>query len=239
MKQILTVQATQLTPGSAAFMLAGLALSLGFSIIVIRFFLRRDADYAGAKPFPLDALTVFSLLFYTCVYGWTHLNYVVSFSQFLLVFSYLSMLFITAYIDLRTKAIYDIILLLYAPVLLFFVFFEDAYTIRDSLLSMLIGGGFYAIIYLAARLIYKREAFGQGDIFLMALAAVFMKPMMTVIACFLSFYIAALFLLISYPFRRKMDSMAEIPFGPYICLSSWVFFLYGDRVMDWIYGFLV
>lgn len=228
----------RMTPASAALMFAGLALSLGFSIGVIHFFWKRDADCDGAKPFPGDALTVLSLFLYASAYVWTYLHYVVNLSSFLLVFAYLTMLFITAYIDLRTKAIYDIILLLYAPVLLFFVYFEDAYIIRDSLLSMLTGGGFYAVIYVVARFIYKREAFGQGDIFLMSLAAIFMKPMMTIIACFLSFYIAAVFLLISYLFNRKMDTMSEIPFGPYICLSSWIFFLYGDRIMGWIYGFL-
>ncbi len=216
------------------YMLLGLVFVLASSMFIIKFFLKNEESYDNKKIFPKDATTIITFLVCIIAYIVSFNNIYVDIKTYILLILYISMLFITSYIDLRTKYIYDAILIVYGILFLILVFMIDNFDIKVSLMSMFIGGAFYGIIYIISKIIYKREAFGQGDIILVAVSSMFFTPLNTVISAFLSFYYAALFIIIMLIFGKKMDKMSEVPFGPYICLASVTVLNYGDLILNTI-----
>lgn len=208
------------------------------SLSIIYYLLKKDDDYGEFKIFPIDYISLISLLFYVAGYILTYQHVVTDIMTLILVSSYISMLFICSYIDLRTKYIYDIVLIIAAIIIFISLYFIDGFTIRDSLLSLLLGGAFYAIIYVLAKLFYKREAFGKGDVLLMGVGSLVLSPMQTLIACFLSFYVAAVVILILFIAGKRQEKLAEIPFGPYICISLLIMFNYGEEIINFFHRIL-
>lgn len=146
------------------------------------------------------------------------------------LFNMLSVIGLTDYL---TYYIYDNVLFGYAILLFLLKFALGKMNFVESLFLLLIGGAIYGIIYLIARLIYKREAFGLGDVYLIAIISALMSYRTILVALFSPFYIAPVFLLLKLIVDRSGTKLkSEIPFGPYICLGAWVTFLYGDALVD-------
>jgi len=100
------------------------------------------------------------------------------------------------------------------------------------LLGFAVGFGVYLGIYLIAKAVYKKEAFGFGDVELMGSVGLILGLRGSVEALFLSFYIAVLGIvimkLLGGAIRRKM----EIPFGPYMCAAAFLVSLYEQPIYD-------
>lgn len=220
-------------------MVFALLLSLLISYFAVRFLLKLDEDYGELKQFPIDYVSVLVVLIYGVLFVLSYRRNVYDMQTYFFFTCYFTMLLITAYVDLRTKYIYDLVLFVSTILLFAISFFIEAFNIKNSLISMSFGALFYGLIYLIARLIYKREAFGQGDIVLMAVASMPLDPAKTLLSCFLSFYLAAIFLLFGFILRLKKSGSNEIPFGPYICLSSVIMWTYGDEIVFFINSLLL
>jgi leader peptidase (prepilin peptidase)/N-methyltransferase len=147
-----------------------------------------------------------------------------------------SMLLITALMDFDHMIIVD-------QVLIFFSLFAAAYAIfsEASLLYHIFGFAagflFYLLIYLAARLIYKREAFGFGDVLLMGSAGLFLGLGKAVVASLVSFYVSLIVIIIMMLAGKKKISKLEIPFGPHICTAVFITSLFGDVFLDFYFSF--
>ena len=149
-----------------------------------------------------------------------------------MLFNMLSVIGLTDYLTLY---IYDNVLFGYAVLVFLLKFALGKMNFVESLFLLLIGGALYGIIYLIARLIYKREAFGLGDVYLIAIISALMSYRTILVALFSPFYIAPVFLLLKLIIERSSTNLklkSEIPFGPYICLGAWVTYLYGDALVD-------
>lgn len=102
----------------------------------------------------------------------------------------------------------------------------------DSLLGVLIGGGFFLLIAFAAPLIYKTEAMGLGDVKLMAVIGLWLGLKATVLALGTAFIVAALFCVFVI-FKMKAGGKTQIPFGPFICIGAAVSMLYSEQIVHW------
>lgn len=215
-------------------MVFALLLSLLISYFAVRFLLSLDEDHGELKQFPIDYVSILVLSIFTVFFVLSYRRNVYDIQTYLFFTCYFSMLLITAYIDLRTKYIYDMVLVVATVLMLLIGFFIEGFNIKNAFISMFFGALFYGLIYVVARLIYKREAFGQGDIVLMAVSSLPLDSVKTLLSCFLSFYLAAVFLLVAFLLRVKKNDSNEIPFGPYICLSSVIMWTYGEEIMAFI-----
>ncbi len=218
--------------------IAGLVSTILLSVIVISYLLKKDEDYGEFKIFPIDYVSIISFVFLIFFYVITYTELEPNLLITVIIVLYISMLFICAYIDIRTHFIYDIVLVVFGTVLFILACFVPSFEIIEAIKSMLIGGGFYTLIYIISKLVYKREAFGKGDILLMTVGAILLRPIMTLIACFMAFYIAALFILLMYLFGKKIEKISEVSFGQYICLSLIIMLAYGLEIVNFIEGLL-
>lgn len=138
-------------------------------------------------------------------------------------------LILIAYVDLYTKTIADITLWSLFAISASALFFLEGNVIAN-VLSGIWGLVFYGFIYFAAKLWYKKEAFGTGDVWLMGGVGLFVSWRQGIMISFFSFYIALLIILILRLMGRKKKLMEEIPFGPYIVLSYLVVYYWGDKI---------
>lgn len=152
---------------------------------------------------------------------------------------FFNMLYIVTVIDYFTMYIYESVLFSYAGLLFISKIVLGEMSFITSLYLLLISGGLYGIIYIIAKWIYKREAFGLGDVYLMAIIGAVMSFKTIALAVCLPFYIAPIFLLVRYlANRNKSFFKSEIPFGPYMCLGAWIAFIYGDIIMNWYFNMI-
>ena len=101
----------------------------------------------------------------------------------------------------------------------------------DSVVGMLVGGGFlYGVgaLYEKAR---KQEGIGGGDIKLMAMAGAFTGwegALFTIFGGSLVASVVGVFLMA----RRRTGGQTPIPFGPFLSAASFLYLLCGDRLIQ-------
>lgn len=149
----------------------------------------------------------------------------------LLYVSLWSMLLVTAVIDFDHMIICDSILIAFSLIGLVCVVL-----LKNDLLGHLIGAlsGFavYFIIYFVAKLVYKKEAFGFGDVLLMCSVGLFLGWKNALLACMAAFWVAIIFVAVfRIPFKNADGEKKEIPFGPSICIASFIISLYGNEII--------
>lgn len=105
--------------------------------------------------------------------------------------------------------------------------------VKTSLLGFLIGGGFYLLIF-----IITNGNMGGGDIKLMAALGLWLGPVDTGIAIFLTFIIGAIFsvFLLATKIKSRKDA---IPFGPFIVLGTFITLLYKTQLIDFYFKLMI
>lgn len=139
-----------------------------------------------------------------------------------------SILVMVIFIDIDHKLIFDrfsVFVILLAVVYHIYVSEISLYNIG---LGFLIGGGILFVISLLG-------AMGGGDIKIMASFGLLLGFPKVVLALYLSFIIGGIISLI-YIIICKIRSQKinrEIPFGPYLCIGTWITFYYGENIFLW------
>ncbi|MGX8795620.1 prepilin peptidase [Fusibacter sp. JL298sf-3] len=141
----------------------------------------------------------------------------------------LSNLLIIAFIDGYTQTILDASLLTLAAFSVLATWPVDV----TNVLGFLWGIGFYGSIYWGARWVYKREAFGSGDVYLMAIMGFYLGWPLSLLASLLSFYIALIIVVLFTFIKGRKWGSVEIAFGPYIVAAVVLAEHFGQRVMEW------
>lgn len=147
--------------------------------------------------------------------------------------SFWSMLFIVAMIDYDHMIIMDKVIIFFAIIhLIGIIILKDSFLMHIS--GALVGFAFYAAIYYISKMVYKKEAFGFGDVILLSSIGLVLGVKKTILVGFLSFYVALICILLTKFKNRKISLKTEIPFGPYVCFSAFLVSIYGNE----IYGFI-
>jgi len=149
-----------------------------------------------------------------------------------------SMLLITALIDYDHKVIMDSVLLVFSIPMVFGIVFRDM-SAREYLLGAAAGFGAYLAIYLLARLMYKKEAFGFGDVLLMGTTGLFLGSGKIIVAAIMPFYIALAAIIAGKLLGKKVKRKDEIPFGPFICMAAYITSIFGNQITDFFGGILL
>ena len=150
---------------------------------------------------------------------------------------FISVLLIIAIIDLKHMVIHDmmtvvvgILALIMLPVL--------KLSLKDHLLGAVLGFCVFSCIYWIAGIVFRREAFGLGDVFLMSAVGLFLGLRNAALAMIFSFYTAFIVIIILRIFRVKLKRSREIPFGPFICAGACIALFFGESIMDFYFGLI-
>lgn len=146
--------------------------------------------------------------------------------------AFISVLMVIAIVDYYTKTIADITLYVLFGITLFTVIFTRTSQWETHLYGALWGGAFYGTIYVLAKVIYKREAFGFGDVLLMIGIGGYFSFFQSVLISFLAFYVGLIILLIGKLLGQKKTLEDEIPFGPFMIIATLIMLFYGGTLMS-------
>ena len=134
-------------------------------------------------------------------------------------------------VDLKTKTIVVPSLLIGGGISAVLAF-ASGMGIMDIALGGAVGFGVYYAIYAVAKLWYKREAFGYGDVLFMGAIGLFLGPWMTLLAGFLTFYVALVWIVIQKTIGRILSVKSEIAFAPYMAVAAWLTALFGNQIIE-------
>jgi leader peptidase (prepilin peptidase)/N-methyltransferase len=101
----------------------------------------------------------------------------------------------------------------------------------------LLGGGILLLIRIVGSAVMKREAMGDGDPPVGALVGLLVGGFAGVgsvaLCLLLSFIIGSIIGLVPMIWRRRFDSMKEVPFTPALFLAGWIALLWGPQIVNW------
>lgn len=192
--------------------------------------LRGSCRYCGKKissRYPaVEALNAF---LYVCFF----LKYGIS-SELFFSAIFISALIVIFFTDLETSTIHD-----WASITAGaagFLYGVVTGNVADSIFGILIGGCFIYLLRTAGSWIYKREAMGEGDIWLAAALGAYLGPRSIVLTLFLSFIIAAAgsLILIAFKLKTRED---EIPFGPSLVAAAAISMFFGNIILRFYLGY--
>lgn len=133
------------------------------------------------------------------------------------------LLFKIAYIDFKTQYIYISDLSILAVVVsLYKIYIGD---MLSSAFAAAAAGIFGYVIYKISYLIYQEEAFGLGDVFLLAILGCYWSWPLIVHFIYFSFLLAGIIGLVVLAFTRNRKY--RIAFGPVLSISVFLYYLWG------------
>lgn len=102
--------------------------------------------------------------------------------------------------------------------------------IKNHIIGFFVVSGFMMVCLVVSRLAKGIDAFGGGDIKLMAVAGLFMGVKQVV----LGFVLGCVFGVIIHGIRMKIYKEENIlAFGPYLCAGLFVAIMFGDVIIEW------
>lgn len=111
---------------------------------------------------------------------------------------------------------------------------------RSWLHGLLGAAGGYAVLWVIrflASVVVGKEAMGLGDLNLLAMFGAFFGWQSLLLIVLLSSLVGAVIgLYIKY--TRRLGRFAEIPFGPYLVIAALVYLLYGQELVEMLWGHL-
>jgi len=193
--------------------------------------LRGRCRHCGARiawRYPLiEALAGLLTLFLFRSHGWQ--------AQFFIELLFAYSLLVIFFIDLDTMLIPDVISLPGIAIGLATTFFTPRLAWLDSLLGILVGGGFFYLIAIGYEWLRGQEGLGGGDIKLLAMIGAFLGlpgVVFTILAGSVSGTIVGL-----YVMRRNHQGLTTmLPFGPFLALGALGYLFWGETLVAWYWG---
>ena len=141
------------------------------------------------------------------------------------------------FVDLEHMLIHDALTLFVALAGVGSIFAADVMPWYENVIGCLVWGGAFAAVYFVAKSVYKREAMGTGDIFLMAALGLLLGWKCTFIVLLVSSIVGSIVLLTLAKIKKEQGK--EYPFGPFIVFGAFVAMFFGDAVIDFYLGMFV
>ncbi len=111
------------------------------------------------------------------------------------------------------------------------------WSLGQSALGILAGGGTLWAVACIGEKILKKEAMGMGDVKLMSYVGAVAGWKMAFLTIFLGSLLGAIISLI-FIFTKRLQRQSQIPFGPFLSLGVWISFLFGEKLINWYWGFV-
>ncbi|MCX7905902.1 MAG: prepilin peptidase [Elusimicrobiales bacterium] len=160
---------------------------------------------------------ILTLIFYI---KWWHLNYWWFFGSILIIY----LLVIISVIDIEIMMLSDLFSYLLALLGLIFSFsnpmFEGVFhkKLLSSFLGIFLGAGFMYLLMVLAKFIYKKEAVGEGDVFLMGGIGSIVGYSGIFDIIFISSFLGTIYGVYLIILKRASKHSA-IPFGPFLAIA--------------------
>ena len=107
----------------------------------------------------------------------------------------------------------------------------------EQVLGLVFGFGLLWLVRWFGGKVFKREAMGMGDVFLMGAVGALFGPVAVLVTLILSSVLGSIvgvgMIALS---KTKIGKFVEIPYGPYICMGCLVWMFWGPQLVNWYLG---
>jgi leader peptidase (prepilin peptidase)/N-methyltransferase len=148
---------------------------------------------------------------------------------YLAAFLFTAALIVITFIDFDHQIIPDVISLPGIPVFFLLAVFVMDMGFLDSLLGLLVGGGFLYVIAVGYELLTKREGMGGGDIKLLAMIGAFLGWKSLFFVVFMSSILGAAVGIVLILIKGK-DMKYAVPFGPFLSIAAVMYLFVGREL---------
>lgn len=150
-------------------------------------------------------------------------------------FVFIAFILAVAVVDCLTRYIYDSMLIAAVLVCYPLLYFVKHVGLADILFGVLWGFSSYGLIYVITKFIYREEVFGQGDVLFNCFICGYLGLIPGVIASFLTFFVALLFVITRWIQDRSAQGKIEIPLAPAMAVSAVLSLYYYDYFIELIF----
>lgn len=178
--------------------------------------------------YPLVELTT-GILFTLC--GWYFFPDILHSTFYILVVSCLIIIFVY---DLKHSIIPNEIVYSGIIVAILYRLFRDLGQFLNPLVAALVAGAFFFLIILISR----GKWMGMGDVKLAVFMGLVLGWPKILLALFLAFLVGA-FVSIILMILKKKTLKSQIPFGPFLALSTIIAIFWGNVLIDWYLNLLL
>lgn len=152
-------------------------------------------------------------------------------------FGFVSLLVVASYVDLRHRIVPDQTSIWAVPFGVLGAFLLERLgatdwtvpTWREAVLGAALGGGFFALTALVARILKGQEALGWGDVKLMAMIGAFLGPVPGVLVVMLVGSVVGSIVGIAATLIQRRRTY--LPFAPPLALAAVAYVLYGELLV--------
>lgn len=106
----------------------------------------------------------------------------------------------------------------------------------ESLVGIVVGGGFLFVVAFAYEKIKRREGLGGGDVKLAAMFGAFFGWQAVMMILLIASVLGSLIGLMVVAFKRNW--LYQIPFGPFLAAAAYLQFFFGDPILQWYLSLL-
>lgn len=155
--------------------------------------------------------------------------------SFIFQVTFVSMLLVVFFTDLENQVVPDAVTLPGIAVGLVYNYFDQ--NLFSAIEGMMLGWLLLYLVGLAGKYIFKKDALGEGDLYVAALLGAFLGWDKLLLALFLAYILAAIVsmaLLIS----GKVKIGQAIPFAPALAVGGAIALFFGSRLLAWYGGWL-
>lgn len=155
----------------------------------------------------------------------------------LVYFLLVAVLIAVTFIDIDHRIIPDRITLPGIPFFFLAAFFLPRFTMLDSLIGILAGGGSLYLVAWGYHLLTRQEGMGGGDIKLLAMigAVVGWRGVLftiftgSLLGCIVGF---------SLMVKNKKGMKLAVPFGPFLSMGAVIHLFFGQSIINWYFNLL-
>jgi leader peptidase (prepilin peptidase)/N-methyltransferase len=160
-------------------------------------------------------------------YGWD--------PQFLVEFFFASLLILITFIDLDTYLIPDVLSVPGTVIGFAFSFLTQRISWLDSLLGIMLGGGFFFLVAVGYQYLRHKEGLGGGDIKLLAMIGAFLGWPGVVFTVLVASLIGTVVgVVVMWRSRKGLGTM--LPFGPFLASGALLYLFWGETFYRWYVG---
>lgn len=172
-------------------------------------------------------IEVFTGLFFVGAYFYSQ-----NFYHFLFIVLVGSSLLAISMIDFEFYYVPDSLLLIASIAGIIYISFTNGYWVYLNFIHAFIVFVMFYLLRFVSLKVYKKEAFGFGDVKLATLFGFLLGWLHALIAIFFGFVIAAIFIIVMF-LSKKIDKKSYLPFAPYMTAGLFVYSLWGNEIIHW------
>jgi leader peptidase (prepilin peptidase)/N-methyltransferase len=115
------------------------------------------------------------------------------------------------------------------------ILYQDIRYLGASFLAALLGYGFFWVLFYMAKILFKKEGLGFGDVRLAGMLGIYLPINLIVFTIFVSSLLASIY---GGMLFYKKKASEPFSFGPFLNIAAVIALFYGDDMIWWYLGFI-